>query len=400
VGATVFKTPDSTNLLVVTFAASFLLDLTTLYGAYFLGLGLYAEMVYQNILYVPLSRGLGLVLAYRGLGTLGIPLGWALGGLATLVFSLYLWKGKLSLSTSYPVRPLLAFSLPLFAATLISLLQNWGDITLLQGILGQFGTTGAYYIVVSSVAFLSILWTPIAGALYPSLSSSYHNQGPEAVSEKLATATRLINLTVLPTGAALAAIAPTALELVYGNTLGNQALPFAILSITIIFTAQSLLITTTLQAIGKTRQILWIGLTATIIDLGTVWFGAPVLGTTAGAIGRTLLALTTMLLAWVALRKNLQAFLAHGLPKALTLGTVSALPLFLIDTALTNTLHYAPLPRILLLVPIFFASYLAASRALSVFTPVDFDLMENALPKFLVGALRALERLVLPKTAS
>jgi O-antigen/teichoic acid export membrane protein len=50
IAATVFKTPDAPALLLATFAGSFLLDLTTLYGAYFLGLGLYADMVYQNIL--------------------------------------------------------------------------------------------------------------------------------------------------------------------------------------------------------------------------------------------------------------------------------------------------------------------------------------------------------------
>src|SRR6266571_4095926 len=38
IATTVFKNSDSTSFLVVAFAASFLLDLTALYGAYFLGL--------------------------------------------------------------------------------------------------------------------------------------------------------------------------------------------------------------------------------------------------------------------------------------------------------------------------------------------------------------------------
>src|SRR6267143_1478660 len=258
IAVTVFKDSNATAFLVIAFASSFLLDLTALYGAYFLGLGRYADMAYQNILFHPLSRGLGLVLAYEGLGPLGIPAGWGIGALAALLLSIYLLKGNVPMSNNFPARTLLVFSLPLFASALITLLQGWGDIALLQAILGQFGTTGAYYLVVTSVSFLSILWTPAAGALYPALSSSYSSRGPTGVSEKLGVAMRLVNLTVLPTGTALAVIAPTPLEAVYGPSLLAGALPFAILAITIIFSAQSLLLITTLQAIGKTKPILGI----------------------------------------------------------------------------------------------------------------------------------------------
>ncbi len=302
IGILVFKSTDAASLLIVTFAASFLLDLTTLYGAYFLGLGLYAEMVYQNILYVPVSRGLGLVLAYRGLGTLGIPTGWALGALVTLILSLYLWRNRLAQASAHPIRPLLAFSLPVFATAVITLLQGWGDITLLQALLGQLQTTGAYYIIVSSVGFLSILWTPVAGALYPALSSTYTSQGPEAVSAKLAVATRLVNITVLPTGVALAIVAPTALEAVYGRAVADEALPFALLTPTIILSAQGLLLITTLQATSHTKPLLKIYLTATIVDLALVILAARALGTTAVAIGRVLLALITVVLALRSLR--------------------------------------------------------------------------------------------------
>ncbi len=394
IGLTVFKTTDSSILLVVTFAAAFLLDLTTLYGAYFLGLGRYADMVYQNILYVPLSRGLGLVLAYRSFGPLGIPVGWAIGASATLLLSIYLWKDNLPGSNSYPVRPLLVFSLPLFASGLINLLQGWGDITLLQGILGQFGTTGAYYVVISSVAFLSILWTPAAGALYPALSSGYTSDGPPTVTAKLGVATRLVNLTVLPTGAALAAVAPTALEAVYGSSLGNQAIPFAILAVTIVFSAQSLLLITTLQAIGRTAYVLGISLTAVLIDFAAVGLGATALGTTAGAIGRALLALVMTLLAWLSLRNIVHVPITNGLPKAVILAIVSAVPLVLVDDFLTFNFHLPPLFRVPALLGVFAICYLGVSRALPVFTEDDFDLLETALPGFLTPLLRAVERVL------
>lgn len=398
IGSLVFKSSNSISLLFVTFGASFLLDLTTLYGAYFLGVGRYHAMVYQNVLFVTLSRGLGLGLAYRGLGPLGIPLGWMVGALATLFLSLRLWKGNLPAYSTYPVKPLLAFSLPLFASAVIALLQGWGDIALLQGILGQFGTTGAYYIVISSVAFLSILWSPAVGALYPALSSSYHSNGPSAVSAKLGVATRLVNLTVLPAGAALAAIAPTALEAVYGCSLGNQAIPFAILAVTIIFSAQAFLLITTLQAVGRTKHILGISLIATLIDLAVVGLGATAIGTTAGAMGRGILAAVTMLLAWVSLRKLMLAPITNGLAKGIPLTLFSSSSLLIVDYSLRVNLRIAPLSRILVLIGVFGVLLLVTSRMLSIFTAEDFDMVETAFPRFLKPYIATLEKILVPKS--
>jgi O-antigen/teichoic acid export membrane protein len=394
IAVTVFRDSNATSFLVVAFASSFLLDLTALYGAYFLGLGRYADMAYQNILFHPLSRGLGLVLAYNGLGPLGIPLGWGIGAFAALLLSIYLLKGKLPKSNNFPARTLLVFGLPLFASAIVTLLQGWGDIALLQAILGQFGTTGAYYLVVSSVSFLSILWTPAAAALYPALSSSYTGQGPSGVSEKLGVAMRLVNLTVLPTGTTLAVIASTALEAVYGPSLLAGAIPFAILAITIIFSAQSLLLITTLQAIGKTKPILWISLTATIIDLAAVALGARPLGTTAGAMGRALLAIGMMAIAWWTLRRVLHVPLTQGLSKALLVSLFTAAPIEIIDYTLATYLHITPLLRLPTLVIVFVLSFLLVARQLYVFTEADFELLDTAVPRFLVRMIGILERVL------
>jgi len=392
IAVTIFRNSGAATFLIVGFAFSFLLDLTTMYGAYFLGLGRYADMAYQNILYTPLSRGLGLVLAYKGLGVLGIPIGWAVGAFATLLLSLYLWKGNSPRSDSFPARPLLIFSLPLFVSAIVTFLQGWGDIALLQAVLGQFGTTGAYYLVVSSVSFLSILWAPAAGAIYPALSSSYRNGGPMAVSKKLAVAMRLVNLTVLPTGAALAVVAPTALEAVYGPSLIIGAIPFSILAITIIFSAQGLLLTTTLQSIGKTKSILGISLVATAIDLAAVFLGARALGTIAGAIGRALLALGIVLLAWQSLRHTLNVPVGRGLSKAIIVAILTAIPLGTVDYFLITDLHLAPLSRLPILAIVFAICFLFVSRELSVFTDADFELLGNALPVSVKPYLLIMER--------
>src|SRR3989441_7039320 len=241
---------------------------------------------------------------------------------------------------------------------------------------------------------------PAAEALYPALSSSYTSQGPTGVSEKLRVAMRLVNLTVLPTGTALAVIAPTALEAVYGPSLVAGAVPFAILAVTIIFSAQSLLLITALQAIGKTKPILGISLAATIFDLAAVGLGARPLGTTAGAIGRALLAITMMILAWWTLRRVLHVPLTHGLSKALLVSVLSAVPVAIIDYALATNLHATPLVRLPALVIVFALSFLLACRQLSVFTEDDFELLENALPQNLGRFLHVLERFLVNRSTA
>jgi O-antigen/teichoic acid export membrane protein len=203
---------------------------------------------------------------------------------------------------------------------------------------------------------------------------------------------RLVNLTVLPTGTALAVIAPTALEAVYGPALLAGAIPFAILAITIIFSAQSLLLITTLQAIGKTKPILVISLAATIIDLATVGLGARPLGTTAGAIGRALLAIAMVTLAWWTLRRVVHVPLTRGLSEALLVSVFTAIPLAIIDYTLATYFHLPPIVRLPALVIVFALSFLLVARQLFVFRETDFELLENALPRILVRFLDVLER--------
>jgi len=180
-----------------------------------------------------------------------------------------------------------------------------------------------------------------------------------------------------------------------GPSLVTGAIPFAILAATIIFSAQSLLLITTLQAIGKTKSILGISLAATIVDLVVVGLGAATLGTTAGAVGRSLLAATMALLAWLSLRHVLRAPVTKGLSKAIVVSILSAAPLILFDNLLTFNSHQPPIIRIPALLGIFAICYLGASRALHVFTENDFNLFENALPGFLRPLLKALERVLI-----
>src|SRR5437867_202871 len=319
---------DYTQVLVVTFVCGVIVDVYLLYGSYFLGAGMYAEYAYQTMLYIPLSRGLGIALAFLNQGVLGIIVGWAVGGVAAIGLSVFLWRNKLPVTSNYPMRPLLAFTLPLFVATLISLGQQWGDVTILQIRTGDLSITGGYYVVISSVGFLSAFWFPVANALYPSLTAS-------------------------------------------------------------------------LQAFGKTVHVLLITGVATGIDLLFVWFFAPLLTTTAGAIGRTVLYVCTVYLSYRVLRGEVQAQPFHGFVKSAALAIGVGVPMFLVNQAFLDFFpSFRTLFRLPILLLVFAGLYLGISRRLKVFHAGDFAILKDVLPRRYHRFLRRIELLLLSGRAS
>jgi len=399
IGPSYVGTLDGGYLLIVTFASGLLADFVLLFGAYFVGVGSYARSLYQNALYAPLSRGLGLLLALLGYGVLGIILGWVFGGLAALFLSAYLWHGQLPSHSRHPLKPLLAFSLPVFGAALITFGQQYGDFTILNLILGHLPSNGVYYVLVSSVSALSVLWIPVTQALYPALSASHANNGAQAISERLAIAFRLTNLAVLPFGAALAAVAPTVIGLVFKPPYVAQADIFAILALATIFTAQAAILTTSLQAVGRARQVLIVTLASTVIGLVTVALTVSLLGTLGAAAGRIILGAGTVLLARRSMESSAKTHLGNALPTAIMLAVGVGAPLAIADYLLIlvnipRIGHLSPLLRLPILVMVFAAAFLSMSRAFRIFRASDFAILKDALPHRFHPQLRAIEHLI------
>jgi O-antigen/teichoic acid export membrane protein len=385
---------NPSTLLIVTFVSSLFLDIILLHTAFFLGVGRYAQTLHQNALYVPLSRGLGLALAYFGYGVFGIVVGWMVGGGAAVLLSIILWHGQLPKAKAYPLRPILSFSLPVFASALITLGQQWGDIGIILVLLGPT-TLAPYYIAVSSVAFLSILWIPVNQAIYPALSAGHSTGDPREVSDRLAAAFRLINLTVLPISAALAAISPTALEIVYGPSYAAEALTLSTLSLSSIFVAQGVLLVTTLQAVGRTRQYLAVTLTSTLVFIGFVGLSTLKLGTLGGALGRALLALLIVLLARRSLHREISTHVNSAISRALPLAAGVALPLLALDQFFLHYHPIRPLFQLLILIGLFVVAYGGISSQLRVFHHGDFAMLHDVLPRRLRPFLKIVQRLML-----
>jgi O-antigen/teichoic acid export membrane protein len=387
---------DPTNLLLVTFVSSLFADLMLLYAAFFIGVGRYAQTLYQNMLYVPLSRGLGLALAFLGLRVFGIMAGWAIGGAVTIVLSVYMWHGQLPHGGSYPLRPILGFSLPVFASALITLGQQWGDMGIVYALLGPIAL-GPYYLVVSSVGFLSVLWIPVNQAIYPALSAAHSTDDIQGVSSRLALAFRLVNLTALPIGASLAAISPTALDVVYGRSYMTESLTMSLLSLSSVLVAQSALLVTTLQAVGHTKQYLGVTLVSTVSFIILVLIGAAPIGTLAGAIGRIVLYTLIVILSQISLRHTFATHTNSSMKKGIPLAAGVGLPLLALDQVFLNVYHPSwlrPSFQLGILFVVFVLLFGFFSRQLKVFHHGDFAMLHGALPTKLRPLLKKVQQLI------
>jgi O-antigen/teichoic acid export membrane protein len=251
--------------VVCMLSAALILNLTSFYGAVMLGYSLFREVSLQNILFVFLSRFLGLVLAYPGLRVLGLSLGFLVGSLVTLLYSIFVLRGRVKYSVrGFSVRRLFGFSLPLYGYNIVGLVQGWLDVAILSSVAG-LGGAGTYYIAVSSVAPLTILWAPLSSALFPTLSS-LNGSGDEAGFRVVSVRTlRVATAVVLPLSAALSSVSYTALSIVYGSRYAEASIPFSILAAVSILGAYSSIYSTELQSKGSTRPILLAGLLSVAI---------------------------------------------------------------------------------------------------------------------------------------
>jgi O-antigen/teichoic acid export membrane protein len=217
---------------------------------------MFKQVSAQNILYTLSSRFLGLLLAFLGLKVLGLSLGFLMGSLATLAFSLAVLRGKVGSSREdFPSSKLLRFSMPIYGANAIGLLQSWLDVAILSSVAG-LSATGTYYIAIASVAPLSILWIPLSSALFPTLSWMDGSGDREQVLEVCKRALRISTAIVLPLSVALASVSETALSIAYGRVYAEASAPLAILAFSSILSAYASIYSAELQALGRTRPML------------------------------------------------------------------------------------------------------------------------------------------------
>jgi O-antigen/teichoic acid export membrane protein len=389
--------PLSTALLT-----AFMLNITSLYGANMLGLGMFAEMALQNLTYVIIGKSSAILLAFIGYGVNGVVAGWLIGELICLLVTYVLVKGKFKRSSErFPAGKVILYSYPIYVCAVLALFQGWADVTILYALTSNLALTGVYYLSVAGSSVLSIIWSAVAATIFPLLSARYGKLEIEGVSKAVSASMRYLNILVIPAGVSLAAISRTAITIAYGPAYLNGAIPFALLTATAILPAYAALLVTAIQAIGETRPLLKIGAASTLADVAVVAALAKPLGVVGAALARVAMLAVTLALSYCTLRSKVKLALdASSLKKALLASAALAAPMALGEWLFINVTYTRPLIRLLIDAALFAGIGLMALIKLRPLTIEDFELLKQTLPKRLHGTLDFMEKTSIKSAAT
>jgi len=384
---------------ILVLSTSAILNFTALYGADMLGLGMYLQVAVQNLAFILISKATGLALAYSGYGLHGLASGWLIGALSCLILSIYLMRRKLPKPTKHLGElygTVFRYSYPVWILAIIGLAQGWADITILYAMTGRAALTGIYYLASAGATLLAIFWIAISMVILPLMSSEVARVGKQALPVIYNASSRLLNLLILPIGASLAAISPTAIRIAYGPAYIEGAAPFALLTATAILPAYLAINTSTLQAIAETKVLAKIGAASAIIDIALVAVLVKPLGANGAALARTAMFLTAFILMQktLALKAQIKIDLSH-FARTMALAAIVALPLAAIDYTLTYPYPINPITRLILEGISFLTVYTISLRLFKIVERGDLELLKKALPHQLEKILKMLEGLII-----
>lgn len=375
---------DPSNIVIILLVA-FILNITSYYGGLMFGLSMFKAVALQNMVYYATSRFPAVALAYVGLRMPGLMMGFLMGAVACLIFSVIIVKGRLEKGYgNYPLRKILSFSKPIYANNIVGLTQGWMDVIILSFVAG-LTQTGAYYMAVASAGFLSILWMPLASTLFPTFSSLYGAKGKETLENALATSLRITTFVVLPLGLALAVVSPTALALAYGEGYRQAAIPFTLFASLAIILAYTALYTTSLQALGETKPIFIAGAVSTAIYVVTLPLLSGQFGPLGAALSRTLLGLISFIILHLAVSRRIKLCLdVNTISKSLALSGILMIPLMLIESFLNTSLYLVGAIETVALVTM----WIIGTKLFKPLNHNDADVIRAALPAKLMFMIK------------
>jgi O-antigen/teichoic acid export membrane protein len=252
----------------------------------------------------------------------------------------------------FPSARLLRFSLPVYGANVIGLMQSWLDVAVLSGIAG-LGAAGTYYIAVESVAPLSILWAPLSSALFPTLSWINGSGRRGEIAELHRRSIRIATAIILSLSAGLASVSRTALSIAYGGRYAEASLPFTILALSAILAAYTSILSAELQSVGKTKPIFSAGLASIAVYAFMLAATASWLGQVGAALSRALMAAAGFLV----LYREVDVREFGNLRRSLAAAAAIAATLTPMELLLETTIYLKALAEALTLLIVAFACF-------------------------------------------
>ncbi|MHB1907361.1 MAG: oligosaccharide flippase family protein [Nitrososphaerales archaeon] len=310
-------------------------------------------------------------------------LAWVVYSAITLLWCFRIIQPNISrVSANGQYSPILHYSIPIGIASLLGTIASYADIVVVGGYLNPT-LLGIYNLDIQISAFLNmVIVLPLSTALLPEFSSSSNN--PE-ISNGLRLAFRFLVLGLLPCSFLLAALSPQLLSLIStGGIFFLGTIPLEIIALTFILVGIQFVAMSLLQAIGKTLQVLILGIFTVGVDIGTSVLLVPWLGMDGAALARVAVGLVGTVIGLYFVRNHL-----HGLDHYLFY--IKALIASLVPFAVVSLLSFAISSRALSLVPYLLIGgglFLACLKMMNILTDEDRSFLAHLLPNYFQKILR------------
>ncbi len=212
-------------------------------------------------------------------------LSWTVYNTIIIFWSLKLTaKGLFISNKNREYTNVIRYIAPLEIAGAVNVTSTYSDRIVVGGFLGST-KLGIYNAAVYASNVLSVvLLSPLNTAFLPEVSSS-SSRSPGEITTGVRLAMRFAGLTILPASFAVAAMSEQLLKLFAGSNLYLAGtLSLQILAGLFIFTALQGILSSLLQAVGKTTPVMIIGVAMVATDIGMALALVPIIGITGAAL--------------------------------------------------------------------------------------------------------------------
>jgi len=214
---------------------------------------------------------------------IGIPiLAWVFFYSLMVLWIFMLIGKKLTTATgSFSYSTILRYAMPLGVAGIIAVIATSSDSVIVGGYLNPT-SLGIYQAAISISTVLGVVALgPLTTALFPEISSSQKSLGD--VSYGIRLAFRILTLAVLPASLLVASVSSQLLALFIGGAYLAGSLTLELVAIFYVFIAIQTILLVLLQAVGKTLQVILVGVITAATDIGVAVILVPHFGL-AGAV--------------------------------------------------------------------------------------------------------------------
>ena len=356
-----------------------------------------------SIAYTLVQYSVAIALVYLGLGVLGIVASWLLALSLSCAISFLATSRYIGVSRQvYRLKPLLAFSFPLYVSAILAFVVNWVDQIFVIPFMG-LEALGVYSIAVRASIVPNLVSSAIAVSLFPKMTELHSRSGVESLRDAFKTSTRYGALLGFPMALLVATLAYPIIVLFATVRFTEAAIPLAFMCLASLPTVLGLAISPVLLTLRKTR-------TAAIITVSTIFLEAVLLsallmyanlGLGGVALARFFAALAGFFLGAYVLRATITVeFDREAVWKSAAASTVMVSSLFGLEfiRSIFEFSSYEFLVLRLRLLPVYtivgIAVYLLSLIALRALKKRDVDLLREYLPRRLRSAADLLGRTV------